>query len=740
MKNKLFAIFVLLMFVATIFSGCENILPGINNEYQYKFQELKRFESDTAFEKVFNESRNYEYGGIYRGDVPLTQNAGDAASAKSESADSASGNVYSTTNVQVSGVDEADIVKTDGQYIYAISHNILHIAEAYPAEDAEIISTIEDNNFYINEMFINGDNLVLFGQSNYNGPLLSTGAEGVKAERTQTGVNGDASSEVKISADYYYPQQWYMSATSVKVYDISDKEKPEFLKSFDFEGNYLTSRMIDEDVYFVVNSYPRYYGPVAKCSDMIPMYRESIVEKENLTKEDFVPSKKCIDIGYIDPVQARSILTLASISLDDLEAKKELIVGSGENVFASQDNLYIVQTMYPNYYWRQYESVEDVGMPVNDTQIKEDMTQKTAITKFHLEDGNIKYVGTGKVNGRVLNQYSMDEYELNFRIATTIDGQWLGNGQTQRPTNNVYVLDPEMNLVGKLEELAPGETIYSARFMGDRGYMVTFKNTDPLFVIDMSNPTNPNVLGKLKIPGYSDYLHPYDENHLIGIGKEAEEAKSETGEETDFAWYQGVKMAIFDVTDVSNPVEMYKVTIGDRGTDSPVLRDPKAFLFDKEKGLLVLPITVREHKTPAQNAWSYGEVTFQGAYVYNIDLANGFVLRGKVSHVEDDQIYIKSGYYFDYWNKEIRRSLYIRDVLYTISESEIMMNKLDDLSFVNQLYFKQEKPVGDIVVGNWQEIEETPAEVATSTTPTPKEISPVKNKSLEDKMADKVLA
>ena len=174
----------------------------------------------------------------------------------------------------------------------------------------------------------------------------------------------------------------------------------------------------------------------------------------------------------------------------------------------------------------------------------------------------------------------MDEYEQHFRIATTTRQVW---DSDKMSSNNVYILDDELDVVGELEDLAPGEKIYSVRFMGKKGYIVTFKKIDPLFVIDLSDHSNPLVLGKLKIPGYSDYLHPYDENHLIGIGKDTVEAADELTESRglDFGWYQGVKMAIFDVTDVENPIELHKVVIGDRGTDSPVLYDHKAFLFDR---------------------------------------------------------------------------------------------------------------------------------------------------------------
>ncbi|MBU0636042.1 beta-propeller domain-containing protein, partial [Candidatus Micrarchaeota archaeon] len=239
---------------------------------------------------------------------------------------------------------------------------------------------------------------------------------------------------------------------------------------------------------------------------------------------------------------------------------------------------------------------------------------------------------------------------------------------------------------GSLEDLAPGEQIYSARFMGKKGYLVTFKKIDPLFVIDLSDHSNPRVLGKLKIPGYSDYLHPFDETHIIGVGKHTIEAA-----EGDFAWYQGVKLAVFDVSDVENPKEMHQIIIGDRGTDSIALQDHKAFLFDREKELLILPITLAEipeeikESDVEQGNWpQYGEFTFQGAYVYNLSLANGFELKGRITHDETGEDILKSGYYYQSDN-QVKRSLYIGNVLYTISNTKILLNDLFDLSELNQI-------------------------------------------------------
>ena len=364
--------------------------------------------------------------------------------------------------------------------------------------------------------------------------------------------------------------------------------------------------------------------------------------------------------------------------------------------------------------------------------------QKTIVHKISVSNGKVEYRAHGEVPGTPLNQFSMDEHKGYFRIATTTSnfggfggvttgvavqtsGQQIANveevksdtssggitieenqqlvkpaasapttsseiapPQPERPStlNHIYVLDSGMNIAGKLEDLAPGESIYSARFIGDRAYLVTFKKIDPLFVIDLSNPAAPRVLGKLKIPGYSDYLHPYDENHIIGIGKEAVEAK-----EGNFAWYQGVKLALFDVSDVENPKEVAKYNIGDRGTDSEALHEHKAFLFSREKNLLVIPVLlaeINEEKYPqGVPDFTYGDFTFQGAYVIELTAENGFVLKGRITHVKDDSIE-KSGYYYS-GPYSVRRSLYINNQLYTLSDKLIKINDLSDLKDVKEV-------------------------------------------------------
>ena len=313
-------------------------------------------------------------------------------------------------------------------------------------------------------------------------------------------------------------------------------------------------------------------------------------------------------------------------------------------------------------------------------------TESTNFYKFNLERDNVKFLNKGNVPGRILNQFSMDEYDNHFRVATTKGWTW---DETVPSSNNVYVLDSDMNMTGKIEGIAPGEEIFSVRFMGKRAYLVTFKKIDPFFVIDVGDPAFPKVLGKLKIPGFSDYLHPYDENHIIGFGKDTEDATEQQMADwsQDFAWYQGIKVALFDVTDVANPKEMYKVVIGDRGSDSPLLYDHKALLFDKATGLLSFPVTVAEikDKTAAYDPSTYGDIVFQGAYVYNLSLTDGFKLWGTISHYDANEVANQSGYYW-YGEKDIQRVLYIGDYLYTVSRGMVKANrKVSGVEEINKI-------------------------------------------------------
>lgn len=287
--------------------------------------------------------------------------------------------------------------------------------------------------------------------------------------------------------------------------------------------------------------------------------------------------------------------------------------------------------------------------------------------------GKVKYKSAGIVPGRLLNQFSMDENGKYFRIATTDTTNLTGS-----TINNLFVLDKDLNIVGSIIGLAKGETIYSVRFMGKRAYIVTYRQIDPLFAIDLSDPTDPKVLGKLKIPGYSDYLHPYDENHIIGFGQDTEITNSEWGTGTKIT---GMKMALFDVTDPTNPKELFSEKIGENGTYSELLNNHKALLFSKEKNIIAFPITISKEADDYMN-----ELKFQGAIVYGLDLEKGFSLKGKIAHME-----IKDGYEDYDYSKEVERIIYIKEAFYTLSKSLVKATNMDTMKQLDSLDIEYEE-------------------------------------------------
>jgi uncharacterized secreted protein with C-terminal beta-propeller domain len=320
-------------------------------------------------------------------------------------------------------------------------------------------------------------------------------------------------------------------------------------------------------------------------------------------------------------------------------------------------------------YDKMFANIEDA---LNEYDAKKAVDQsKTVIQKLSIKDGKIDYVSKGEVEGRLLNQFSLDEYNKNLRVATTTE-MWLNKvGRVQY--NNVFVLDEGMNIIGQLKNLAENESIFSTRFMGDKLYMVTFRQMDPFFVIDLATPESPKVLGYLKIPGYSSYLHPINANLIIGVGKE-----------TDINQYggtvaKGVKISLFDVSDFNNPKEVDKYEIGIEGTDSPILYDHRAFLYSNTKNILVIPVTEVVEKIPS-GQYNYRMSLWNGAYVFKV-ADSGFTLMGKVKHSSSD-----TQYYNWYNTASVMRSLYIDNSLYTISSQYVKVNDLNNnLESINSI-------------------------------------------------------
>ena len=588
------------------------------------YGDLRKFASKEEIEAFLKEHAQggWNDGGGDRTTGGIAPEAGYApAPATTAAPTSQAARDYSTTNVQVAGVDEADFLKNDGKYIYIISGETLAIVEAFPAKDAKIVSETRINGTP-KALFLAKDRLVVFA---------------TRAEREMTTVDGSVA-----------PVPVWRTVTHAYVHDVGDRADPEVVRDVTFTGDYYDARMVGDYVYAITRESPVW----VRDEIVLPGVREG--DAAPIRPDVYRPGS---------PLQNYVFYTAGAFSVQNdtgaLDAETFLL-GYDTTLFASQENLYI-----------GYQSTgpEISGRPADTGGAR----GRTIIHRFAIEQGAIDYRAMGEVPGHLLNQFSLDEYGENLRVATTVE-EWTREGSLQY--NNVYVLDPAMKTIGTLEHIAPDERIYAARFAGDRLYLVTFKRVDPLFVIDFSDPKHPGILGKLKIPGYSDYLHPYGADHVIGVGKETNE------NEWGGVSVAGLKIALFDVSDVNNPVQVDSVVIGEAGTDSAALRDHKAFLFSEDRALLVIPVSeIKMVENPGSKyPGSYGTMTWQGAYVYRVSPEEGLTLAGTVAHREKGPSYA--------WNTPdaVQRSLFMDDTLYTVSQRSIIMTDLADFSRVSEVF------------------------------------------------------
>lgn len=497
---------------------------------------------------------------------------------------------YSTTNVQVQGIDEADVVKTDGTYLYHISGSKVLMTQAWPASSLKIAMELEfEQSFHPSTLYVDDNYLVVIGMQ----------------QEEQHGVSPEYSGEMMFMP--ILPQ-----STKVLIYDISDKANIVLSRDIGVDGYNATSRKKDNFLYLVNSRYVGWF--LDGQEPQRPWYKDSTSgeEKIEIAYED---------IRYFPNAPLDDYVIFAALDLDGGKLKVDSYLGWSQNMYMSHDNLYLAMTD----------------------------SSKTTVHRFAVDGLNLDYKGEGTVAGIPLNQFSMDEHDGYFRIATTDYTDW------ERTSNNLYVLDGSMEVVGQINDIAPGEHIYSARFMGDKGYLVTFEMVDPLFVIDLSNPRKPSILGELKIPGFSNYLHPLDENHLLGIGQDTE-LKSREGRE--FVTIKGMKLAIFDVSDVNNPKEKHVEIIGGQGTWSEALYNHKAVFF--HGGVLAFPVSITAI-TPGDD-WRY-DLAFSGALFYDINLETGFTQLGKISHNTGQE---------NHYRPDVRRIVRIEDVYYTISDALVM--------------------------------------------------------------------
>lgn len=592
---------------------------------------------------------------------------------------------FSGTNVQVEGVDESDIIKTDGTYIYQVNRNRVVITAAYPADQMKVVQSLsfEDANFRAKELYIDNKHMVVIGSTYY--PLEHSGQPAANDGSVPAAQSTNPVPEMKKMIVTIRPQR---TTTKAIVYDLGDRSSNlKVVREMELEGSYVSSRKVGSSLYMVTNKGVSFY-PMLRMNQAVPaddtakltaLASSAPAYKDSAIGKDFI-SMSFDDIRYFPESVKSSYLMIGGINLEQPGQKMSVqsYLGSGNQVYASQKNLYVVTREYtpapaPAPVLPQ-DGAAVMKRPASPAE------ENSVIYKFGMDEGALRYNGRGKVPGHSINQYAMDENNGYFRIATT-QGQ-LDSNNRYITSNSMYVLDESLKTAGKIDDIAPGEQIYSVRYTGDRAYMVTFRTVDPLFVIDLKQPQAPKIVGKLKIPGYSNYLHPFDENHVIGFGKDTKEvsnsavnAGAEIPQTT--AYYQGMKMALFDVSDVEHPKELYVENIGDRGTDSELLHNPKALLYSKEQNLLAFPVTVMEiggsssnsgsASSKANEALRYGSFTFQGAYVYKLNLAEGFKLQGKITHLTQDD-YNKSGQLGAAYQRNIHRILSIENTLYTSSE------------------------------------------------------------------------
>ncbi|MPM20094.1 hypothetical protein SDC9_66523 [bioreactor metagenome] len=539
--------------------------------------------------------------------------AADGTASQGTSADSD----YSSTNVQVEGIDESDIVKTDGKFIYIAQYDRVTIVRADGASLAQIDVVKASDNLGYSEIYVNNGRLIVLGY---------------KYDRSYSvpSVQNDAKVSGKMSMPYIGS-----SFTYAAIYSINESGKATLLKEVEVEGSLLSSRINDGFLYLIANQYIYSTDPV----EIIPYVRDSAVSNtaSPLPLENIIafPGKSC-----------SSYLTVTAVDLGEpsAEAHTEAVLGAGTNIYMNDDALYIAAYDY-------------------DSQ-----AVRTSVIKFKIDGLNFGYAASGKVDGTILNQFSMDEYEGNFRIATTT---W-NNDQNE---NAVYVLNEDLDTIGAVEGLAGGERIYSVRFTGKTGYVVTYRNMDPFFVIDLSDPANPTVTGELKIPGFSNYLHPLSDTLVMGIGFDTQQMyviDPNTGEYVVIGTRQGgLKLSLFDVSDPENPTEVQSFLLGDSGSYAEVLNNPKALMLDSKDQTFAFDASLAENQSSKTSSY------FSGAVVLSWN-GTGFKLVGKIP-AEDAS---GEDMYYTYGSN---RLCYIGGVLYYVQGGAVRAFDLKTLTPLGKL-------------------------------------------------------
>jgi inhibitor of cysteine peptidase len=510
---------------------------------------------------------------------------------------------HSETNIQVEGVDEMDKVKTDGSHLFMANFNGIHIIKAYPVESLSNLSFIPSSslielsleNFTVSPqgIFLDGDNLVVISMI-YDWGSFNEWDESIGGF-TSIG-----------------------EMTAISLVNVSDPSSPVLEKSWGISGYVAGARMVGGVVYVICQDW------IGSIHDVhLPM----IMAGNDMMELDGS------DVRY-DPQgnQKDGYINLMAIDVKPLEFETLSVLGGWTStIYMSHGSIYLAM--------RNWEPVPLLGSAVAGNEVSSNVM--SSIFSIEVSGTSMQPVAKGEVPGRLLNQFSLDEYEGFLRVVTTTS--W------EPPENCVFVLDQELNVTGSLTGIAPSETVQAARFYGDVLYLVTFQRIDPLFVIDLGDRSNPVVLGELEVPGFSAYLHRIDQDRVIGIGMEN----------------SSVKVAMYDVSDPFSPIELSRYLVEGEYSYTEALWDHHAILIDVQKGLLVIPL--RYHNS-SDEKWIHGTAVF---------------------NISDDEVNLRGTIDLGEWSWTLR-SVYIDDLLYSISTTTIMVNDIADLSEVNLLVYQSQ--------------------------------------------------
>jgi inhibitor of cysteine peptidase len=523
---------------------------------------------------------------------------------------------HSTTNVQVEGVDEADCVKTDGEFLYIAAGNSISIIKAYPPDQLSNASTID-----IQNSLGLGDNYSVWIQGIYLYQDRLVAVVSVMGPYLPFNYTGDDGFKIYAPAIWRMPEE----KTVIAVFSPNDEGQFNLVGTAGISGYGITSRLDGGIVYVVTQHYLWTYDSMVTLPE----------EWEGNDSWPMPVTDIHYDPGCKDPA---SFLNIMALNVDSMETNlTSIVTGYASTIYASQEAMYLTFQKWTSA--GVVGIMEDVRRAIaTGVEVSSD-SATTTIYKISLEGLSMKAVARGEVPGYLLNQFSMDEKDGLLRVATTFS--W----ENQR--NAVYVLDGGLSIIGALEDLAPGERVYSCRFSGETLYLVTFRQVDPLFVIDLSDPTNPVVQGELKVPGFSSYLHPVGADRLVGIGMQN----------------GSLKLSLFDVTDPYAPEELFSLVVPG-WSYSDALWDHKAVTFDPLSGRLIIPVSSWDVHT-----WN----CTSGAYVFIIG-EDGIELKGVVPPGPGEYV---------------MRAQFIDDWLYSISDTTVYVNSLIDLSDHGRLVYKE---------------------------------------------------